>query len=49
MQVRLADGKMMKTVGFVETMVVLGPLQCMLRFDVLDAEVPPILGMTFLA
>ena len=47
-QVSLANNQKLRTVGHLETMVVLGPLQSYLRFEVLDADIPCILGMTFL-
>ena len=38
----------MNTIGYVETLVALGAMQCCVRMNVLDADVPPILGITFL-
>ena len=47
--VRLADGKIISTIGKIDLSIMFGPYHYSGPFEVLDCEVPLILGMTFLA
>lgn len=46
--VRLADGKVLKVVGSVRAIVDFSVFQTSLQFEVIDAEIPAILGIPFL-
>ena len=45
---RLADGKMLKTMGIVQIPIMFGGYKYNGKFHVLDGDVPLILGMDFL-
>ena len=45
--VKLADGKVLKVLGQVNTVVDFGCFQVCLEFEVVQADIPSILGMTF--
>lgn len=46
--VRLADGKVLKVSGSVRAIVDFGVFQTSLQFEVVNAEIPAILGIPFL-
>ena len=46
--VRLADGKIISTIGKIDLSIMFGPYHYSGPFEVLDCDVPLILGMTFL-
>ena len=47
--VHLADQQTVRVVGTCQLLAALGPFKTVLRFHVIDADVPTILGMPFLA